>query len=90
MRFVRDGNLAPWLRAVIWIAGFVILLASVAFAEGMLLYWGALTGLVIAAIGGYAEKANALHLKPFDRSYARARKSYEAAKAESQDPGSYD
>ena len=61
----------------------MILFASFAFAEGRLLYWGSLTGLVIAAIGGYAEKAHALHLKPFDRSYEYARKSYEERRRES-------
>ena len=77
MNLIKDGNLASWLRTSIWVGGFAILFASFAFAEGRLLYFGAVTGLVIAAIGGYAEKANALHLKPFDRSYERARKSYE-------------
>ena len=81
MKFIKDGNLAPWLRVAIWISGFVIIFASFAFAEGTLIYWGAVTGLVIAAIGGYAEKANALHLKPFDSSYEKARKSYEDAES---------
>ncbi len=85
MNLIKDGNLAAWLRASIWFGGFLILFASFAFAEGRLLYFGAVTGLVIAAIGGYAEKANALHLKPFDRSYERARKSYEEAGRESND-----
>lgn len=76
MNFINEGNLVPWLRAVLWIGGFVILFGSFAFAEGRLMYWGALTGLIIAAIGGYAEKAHALHSKPFDRSYEYARKIY--------------
>jgi hypothetical protein len=35
-------------------------------------------GLPVAAMGGYASRAKALGLKPFDNSYKKARGSYEA------------
>ena len=34
-------------------------------------------GLPVAAIGGYASRAKALGLKPFDNSYKKARESYQ-------------
>jgi hypothetical protein len=76
MKIIKNRNLIPWFRAAIWIFGFLILFASFSFAEGVLMYLGAVTGFFIAAIGGYAEKANALHLRPFDSSYENARESY--------------
>ena len=36
-----------------------------------------LFGLGVAAVGGYASRAHMLHIKPFDNSYKKARKSYE-------------
>jgi hypothetical protein len=39
-------------------------------------------GLPVAAVGGYASRAQALGLKPFDDSYKKARKSYEVSGGE--------
>jgi hypothetical protein len=36
----------------------------------------ALTGLAIAAVGGFASRAAMLKIKPFDNSYKKARDSY--------------
>ncbi len=41
------------------------------------MFAGAVVGMLILATGTYAERANMLHLKPFDNSYKKARKSYE-------------
>ncbi|MDR8727441.1 hypothetical protein FEQ05_01564 [Burkholderia pseudomultivorans] len=41
------------------------------------MFLGVVFGMVVIAVGTYAERANILHLKPFDNSYRKARKSYE-------------
>jgi len=46
------------------------------FTTGQVMYFGLLVGMVIGAVGAYAEKANALKIKPFDNSYKKARESY--------------
>ncbi|MFT4066935.1 hypothetical protein [Paraburkholderia sp.] len=37
-----------------------------------------LFGFAIALVGGFTSRAHLLHIKPFDNSYKKARKSYEA------------
>lgn len=76
MRFIENGNLTPWLRALIWITGLIAAILFYCFATGKLMFWGMMISIVIAAIGAYSEKANALRLKPFDNTYKKAKDSY--------------
>jgi hypothetical protein len=46
------------------------------FLTGLFMFVGAVIGMLVLATGAYAEKANMLHLKPFDNSYKKARESY--------------
>ena len=83
MKIIREGNLTPWFRTSIWIFGLVIAIASYFFLTGKLMFWGMMGGIVIASIGAYAEKANALKLKPFDSTFKQARDSYDREKDQS-------
>jgi len=76
MIVIKDGNFTPWFRALLWISGLVAAVLFYNFTTGRLMYWGIVISTIIAAIGAYAEKANALRLKPFDNSYQKARRTY--------------
>jgi hypothetical protein len=78
MKFLKDGNIAPWARALIWIVGLLIVFLFYKFATGKIMFLGVVIGMVVAAIGAFAEKANALKLKPFSNSYKKARESYDS------------
>ena len=43
--------------------------------------WARMAGFVVGfgmmALGGFSSRAHMLHIKPFDNSYKKARKSYE-------------
>ncbi len=41
------------------------------------MFIGVVVGMIVLATGTYAERANVLHLKPFDNSYKKVCKSYE-------------
>ncbi|BCQ29744.1 hypothetical protein NK8_79350 (plasmid) [Caballeronia sp. NK8] len=84
MRIISGGNFAPWFRIVLWATGIVIAAGSYFLLSGLAMFTGALVGMLVLATGTYAERANMLHLKPFDNSYKKARKSYEE-KDEEQD-----
>ncbi|OTP77204.1 hypothetical protein PAMC26577_09560 [Caballeronia sordidicola] len=43
------------------------------------MFIGVVIGMLVLATGTYAERANLLHLKPFDKSYKNARESYKIA-----------
>jgi hypothetical protein len=45
--------------------------------SGIEKFVGVVVGMIVLAIGTYAERANMLHLKLFDNSYEKPRKSYE-------------
>ncbi|WP_250473636.1 hypothetical protein [Caballeronia sp. GAFFF1] len=77
MMFIRDGNFAPWFRILLWAAGIAVAAGSYFLLSGLAMFAGAVVGMLILATGTYAERANMLHLKPFDNSYKKARKSYE-------------
>lgn len=77
MKIIRDGNFAPWLRLLLVGGGVITISFSSLFLEDAAMYIGSITGLVIAAIGAYAEKANAFGLRPFDGSYTKAKQSYD-------------
>jgi hypothetical protein len=80
MRFIKDGNYISWVRTSIWVAGITIAILSYFFMTGAFIYRGMVTGIIIAAIGAYAESANTLRLRPFDNSYKETKKSYKKGK----------
>ncbi|MFM0131255.1 hypothetical protein [Paraburkholderia sediminicola] len=78
IKILEDGNFARWFRLCLIAVGFGIMYCTFKFIEpsiwsGILL----LVGLGIAAVGGFTSRAALLHIKPFDSSYKKARKSYE-------------
>ena len=85
IRFIEDGNFAPWVRTGLLVFGILLMFVAYKYVPpapfgGILL----LLGLGVAALGGYASRAHMLKIKPFDNSSKRARKSYEV-KDEKQD-----
>ena len=79
MKFIVDGNFSGWLRAALVFGGIAIFGGSLAVdaLPRRLALAGILLGWVMAALGGVSSRAHMLHLKPFDNSYKKARKSYE-------------
>jgi hypothetical protein len=77
MKIISDGNFAPWFRIGLWATGIAIAVASYYLLSGLVMFFGVVFGMIVLATGTYAERANILHLKPFDNSYKKARKSYE-------------
>lgn len=79
LRLVVDGNIAGWAQVALIALGTAMIYfgLSVQWLPRPLAIAMFILGLPIAAIGGYAGRAKALGLKPFDNSYKRARKSYE-------------
>ncbi|MDY7579775.1 hypothetical protein RGU70_15785 [Herbaspirillum sp. RTI4] len=76
MKLIKDGNFSPWFRFFLAFGGLFIMYLSYQFLKGLGLYLGLTIGLVIGSIGAYAEKANALRIKPFDNAYKKAKDSY--------------
>ncbi|WP_155774310.1 hypothetical protein [Burkholderia pseudomultivorans] len=77
MKIIHNENFSPWFRIVLWGGGVAIAAGSYFFMSGLVMFLGVVFGMVVIAVGTYAERANILHLKPFDNSYRKARKSYE-------------
>lgn len=77
MKIISNGNFAPWFRILLWATGIAIAVASYFLLSGRAKFVGVVIGMIVLATGTYAERANMLHLKPFDNSYKKARKSYE-------------
>ncbi|MBB5457804.1 hypothetical protein [Paraburkholderia sp. Cpub6] len=77
MKIISNGNCAPWFRILLWATGIAIAAASYFLLSGIEKFVGVVIGMIVLATGTYAERANMLHLKPFDDSYKKARKSYE-------------
>lgn len=78
IRFLDDGNFSGWLRTLFIVAGALMIILPTKFMAASWLWFGFLLGgLVLMAIGGFASRAHALGIKPFDNSYKKARKSYE-------------
>ncbi|MGU7768978.1 hypothetical protein ACV229_02175 [Burkholderia sp. MR1-5-21] len=76
MKIINDGNFAPWFRVGLWAAGIAIAASSYYLLSGLLMFFGVVVGMIVLATGTYAERANILHLKPFDDGYKKARGSY--------------
>jgi hypothetical protein len=87
IRFIDDGNLAEWVRLSLIVLGFSMFIGGLAIDS--LPRYLALTlvilGLPVAAIGGYASRAKALGIKPFDNNYRKARKTYETKSDDDKD-----
>ncbi|MEX3969768.1 hypothetical protein [Paraburkholderia caribensis] len=84
MRLIVEGNIAEWARMSLIVAGVVMLICglSLDFLPRFIAVVLVVLGLPVAAVGGYASRAQALGLRPFDNSYEKARKSYEASDVE--------
>ncbi|MGU7785352.1 hypothetical protein [Burkholderia sp. PU8-34] len=76
MKIINDWNFAPWFRFGLWAGGIAIVAASYYLLSGLFMFFGVVVGMIVLATGTYAERANILHLKPFDNSYKKARDSY--------------
>lgn len=78
MRLIEDGNFAGWLRVVLFLTGLALALAGLGLDQ--IPRWiraGAfLLGFATMALGGISSRAHMLKIKPFDRSYKKARDSY--------------
>jgi hypothetical protein len=77
MKIISNGNFTAWFRILLWAVGIVIAVSSYFFLTGLVMFIGVVIGMLVLATGTYAERANLLHLKPFDNSYKKARESYE-------------
>jgi hypothetical protein len=78
LKFIDDGNLASWLRLTLIVIG--IALAVIAVECTIPIFWARVflfSGFAIALVGGMTSRAKLLHIKPFDNSYKKARRSYE-------------
>jgi len=78
IKFIESGNFSRWVRLALIVIGFAIMYCTVEFItpsiwSGLLL----MLGFGVALVGGLASRAALLHIKPFDNSYKKARKSYE-------------
>jgi hypothetical protein len=85
MKTIANGNFAPWFRILLWGAGIAIAAGSYLILNGMAMFIGVVIGMLVLAMGTYAERANMLHLKPFDNSYKKARKTYETKDEDDED-----
>jgi hypothetical protein len=82
MKIFNEGNFAPWLRIGFCIVGGILAYIGLALEilpRGIQIFLF-LLGIVFAAVGGYASRAHSLGIKPFDRPYDKARKSYKKEK----------
>ncbi|CAB3802174.1 hypothetical protein LMG28688_05522 [Paraburkholderia caffeinitolerans] len=87
MKFIADGNLTWGASVSLVIIGLAIMFASLKFAPSS--PWSViplLLGFGVAAVGGMCSRARMLHIKPFDNSYKKARKSYEIKGDEQDNP----
>ena len=78
IRVIEDGNFTGWVRTLLIIIGFGTFYITIKYIKPSI--WSEillLVGFGIALVGGMTSRAALLHLKPFDNSYEKARKSYE-------------
>ncbi|MGF6373988.1 hypothetical protein OKW40_006804 [Paraburkholderia sp. RAU6.4a] len=78
IRLIVDGNIAEWGRISLIVLGIGMFACGLAldFLPRVIALALVILGLPVAAVGGYASRAKALGLKPFDNSYKKARDSY--------------
>ena len=75
---IEDGNFAAWLRLTLILIGLALFAVAVEYR--LPVSWArvlVLSGFAITLVGGMTSRAKLLHIKPFDNSYKKARKSYE-------------
>jgi hypothetical protein len=72
MKIISNGNFTPWFRILLWATGIAIATASYFLLFGIVKFAGVVVGMIVLAIGTYAERANMLHLKPFDDSFKKS------------------
>ncbi|MEX3763034.1 hypothetical protein [Paraburkholderia phenoliruptrix] len=78
IQFIEDGNFTSWLRLLLIVLG--ITFAAIAVECNLPIFWARvllLSGFAIALVGGMTSRAKLLHIKPFENSYKKVRKSYE-------------
>jgi hypothetical protein len=79
IKLIEDGNFSSWVRLLLIVVGVGLAVFALEFN---LSPWMAKTLLIvgfgIALVGGMTSRAALLKIKPFDNSYKKARKSYEA------------
>jgi len=78
MKFIEDGNLSGWVCSAFIAIGIGICYVTFKYLTPSI--WSALFALFgfgLAAVGGICSRARLAHIKPFDNSYKKARKSYE-------------
>jgi hypothetical protein len=78
LRLIVDGNVAGWVQVALIAFGVAMIYfgLSVELLPRPVAIAMYVLGLPVAGIGGYAGRAKALGLKPFDNSYKKARESY--------------
>jgi hypothetical protein len=78
MKCIEEGNLTWATSVMLIVVGLTIMFGSLKCAPSS--RWSVipvLFGFGVAAVGGMTCRARMLHIKPFDNSYKKARKSYE-------------
>jgi uncharacterized membrane protein len=87
LKLIVDGNFPAWFRFVLIAIGIAMAVAAVKCNLPIIIARIVLlSGFAIALVGGMTSRAAMLHIKPFDNSYKKARKSYEVADAKRDDP----
>ena len=87
MKITEDGNLTWDASVCLILFGFGVMFGALKFGPPSI--WSAvlvLIGFGVAAVGGMTCRARMFHIKPFDNSYKKARKSYEAEDDKKDDP----
>ncbi|WP_042339394.1 hypothetical protein [Paraburkholderia ferrariae] len=79
MKLIEEGNFSSWVRVTLFVVGLAVLGTSLAL--DWLPRWARMVGFLLGfgmmALGGFSSRAHMLHIKPFNNSYKKARKSYE-------------
>ncbi len=78
IKLVADGNIVGWVRFSLIVLGIAMIYCGLSFhfLPKVVAIVLVILGLPVSAIGGYASRAKALGLKPFDNSYKKAQDSY--------------
>lgn len=86
IKVVVDGNIAGWARFGLIGLGVAMVYCGLALHSlpKIIAISLVILGLPVSAVGGYASRAKALGLKPFDNSYKKARDSYKTNDEEDQ------
>jgi hypothetical protein len=85
MNLLSNGKMKGWVMSALIVAGGVIIFAAIKWVPsgtGRLVI--ASLGLCVAAVGGFAAKAQVLGLRPFGESeWRKARRTYEGERESS-------